>query len=243
MENRGWTGVDHYDNLAPMATILVTGSNRGIGLEFVRQYAEDGEHVLACCRTPAEADELRKLVNSNDKISVHPLDVGNGTSIDALARTLRDETIDILINNAGIIGARSGEIDYELWEEVFRVNTIGPFRIAQAFHTNLKRSETRKIVTLTSGMASTAANSGGYYDYRSSKAAVNNVMHGLAADWARERFIIVVISPGWVATDMGGRGAPLSPRESVSAMRKLIDGLKTSDSGRFLDYRGKEFPW
>jgi NAD(P)-dependent dehydrogenase (short-subunit alcohol dehydrogenase family) len=226
-----------------MATVLVTGASRGIGLEFVRQYAKDGAQVLASCRDPESARELQKLAASDPRIRVHRLDVTDGKNVDTLARELRGEAIDILINNAGIIGTRSGAMDYDLWEETLRVNTIAPFRIAQALRENLERGEARKIVTITSGMASTTTNSGGYYAYRSSKAAVNNVMRGLAADWSQDRFIVVVISPGWVATDMGGRGAPLSPAESVGAMRRLIAGLKRSDSGRFLDLNGRELPW
>ena len=226
-----------------MATVLVTGANRGIGIEFVRQYAKDGARVLACCRDPEAAQELKKLAGANERVQVHRLDVANGKSIVALTRELKHEPIDVLINNAGIIGTQSGPMDYDLWEEVLKVNTIGPFRMAQAFRPNLEKSDTRKIVTITSGMGSTATNSGGYYAYRSSKAGVNNVMHGLAADWGQDRFIIVVVSPGWVATDMGGRGAPLSPAESVSAMRRLISGLKRADNGRFLDHKGHELPW
>lgn len=226
-----------------MATVLVTGANRGIGLEFVRQYAKDGARVLAGCRDPEGAQELRQLAAPSERVQVHRLDVADGKSIDALARELRHEPLDILINNAGIIGTRSGPMDYDLWEQVLKVNTIGPFRMAQAFRPNLVKGDTRKIVTITSGMGSTATNSGGHHAYRSSKAAVNNVMHGLAADWGHDRFIIVVVSPGWVATDMGGRGAPVSPAESVSAMRRLIGGLKRSDNGRFLDHNGHELPW
>ncbi len=226
-----------------MATVLITGANRGIGLEFVHQYASDGARVFACCRDLKGAHELQRLAAADKRIAMHPLDVADGTSIDALARELRDEAIDILINNAGILGTRSGAMDYDLWEEVFRVNTIGPFRIAQAFRKNLEHGDMRKVITLTSGMGSTATNSGGYYAYRASKAAVNNAMRGLAADWAEDRFIVLVISPGWVATDMGGRGAPLSPADSVGAMRRVIAGLKRSDNGRFLDHSGQELPW
>jgi NAD(P)-dependent dehydrogenase (short-subunit alcohol dehydrogenase family) len=226
-----------------MATVLVTGANRGIGLEFVRQYAKEGARAFACCRDPDSAPELQKLATSHGCVAVHRLDVADGKSIEALARELRHEPIDILINNAGILGRQSGPVDYAAWEESFRVNTIGPFHMAQALRENLERGESRKIVTITSGMGSTSTNSGGYYAYRSSKAAVNNAMHGLAADWSRDRFIIVVVSPGWVATDMGGRGAPLSPTRSVADMRRLIEGLKRSDNGRFLDHKGHELPW
>ena len=226
-----------------MTSVLITGANRGLGLEFARQYAEDGARVFACCREPTRAPELNRLAATHSNVSVHAMDVADGAAIDALAQSLKPEPLDILINNAGIIGAEGRGIDYALWEEVFRVNTIAPFRIAEAFRDNLKKAKTRKIVTITSGMGSTANSGGGYYDYRSSKAAVNNVMHGLAQDWAGDGFVIVVVSPGWVATDMGGRGAPLKPKDSVSAMRKLIARLSASDNGRYLDYRGNEIPW
>ena len=166
-----------------------------------------------------------------------------GTTVETLARELKGEPIDLLINNAGIIGTRSGPPDYALWEEVFRVNSIGPFRMAEAFHGNLKKGATRKIVTITSGMGSTANNGGGYYPYRSSKAAVNNIMRGLSQDWSHDGFIVIVIHPGWVQTDMGGRGASLPARESVAAMRKIFARLRPSDNGKFLDYRGQEIAW
>jgi NAD(P)-dependent dehydrogenase (short-subunit alcohol dehydrogenase family) len=227
-----------------MATVLVTGANRGIGLEFVRQYAADGDTVFACCRNPEGADALAKIAaGSNGRVRVHPLDVADGGSVERLAGALKHEPIDLLINNAGIIGTRSGRPDYALWEEVLRVNAIGPYRMAEAFHDNLKKTATRKIVTITSGMGSTANNGGGYYPYRSSKAAVNNIMRGLSHDWGHDGFIVIVIHPGWVQTDMGGRGASLSPKESVAAMRKIFARLKPSDNGTFLDYRGNTIAW
>jgi NAD(P)-dependent dehydrogenase (short-subunit alcohol dehydrogenase family) len=249
IEDREWTEANDYPNLAPIATgtpmvaVLITGANRGLGLEFARQYAEDGARIIATCREPARADALQRLAQAHPKLSVHALDVTDGGAIEALARATASEPLDILINNAGIIGSEGRAIDYGLWEELFRVNAIAPFRIAQAFREHLKKATTRKIVTITSGMGSTAGAGGGYYDYRSSKAAVNNIMHGLAQDWGRDGFIVVVVSPGWVATDMGGRSAPLKPGDSVSGMRKLIAGLTPADNGRYLDYRGNEIPW
>ncbi len=226
--------------------VLVTGANRGLGLEFVKQYAEAGATVYACCRDPGSKD-LRKISDATGgKVSLHGLDVANAQSVAALAKGFGREPLDILINNAGIYGPRNqtaDDMDYEGWAQTFAVNTIAPFRMAQAFHANLSAGRERKLITITSGMGSTARQPGDYFAYRSSKAAVNNVMHGLAQAWRDDGIISVVIHPGWVKTDMGGKNADLEPHESVAGMRRVISKLGKADSGRFLDYRGQEIPW
>ncbi|HEY1961997.1 MAG TPA: SDR family oxidoreductase, partial [Rhizomicrobium sp.] len=164
----------------------------------------------------------------------------------ALGKQLADEAIDIVINNAGTYGPKrqsADEMDFDGWAYTLAVNTMGPLAVAQAFHENLKRGGEKKLITITSGMASTAETEGGYLAYRSSKAAVNNVMRNVAVGWRGEGIISVVLSPGWVRTDMGGSGAPLSPEESVSGMRRVIAGLKESDSGKFLSWRAQEVAW
>ncbi|HEX3942683.1 MAG TPA: SDR family oxidoreductase [Rhizomicrobium sp.] len=229
-----------------MTTVVVTGANRGIGLEFVRQYAGDGAKVIACARDPHHADVLKELSVANSMIDVRPLDVSDFTACAALGKDLAGEPIDILINNAGTYGPKrqdADDMDFEGWAYTFAVNTMGPLALSQALHENLKRGREKRLITITSGMASTATTEGGYLAYRASKAAVNNVMRNLSVDWRRDRIIAVVISPGWVRTDMGGAGAPLLPEQSVSGMRKVIAGLTLSNSGKFLNWDSGERPW
>jgi NAD(P)-dependent dehydrogenase (short-subunit alcohol dehydrogenase family) len=228
-----------------MVSVLVTGANRGIGLEFVRQYAADGARVFACARDPEAADELKKVIAaSGGKASLHHLDVTDVAQLAALAHGLRNEVIDILINNAGIDGPMShGVIDEEKWLEVFRVNTIAPYRIARALHGHMKKSSSPKIVSISSQLGSISQSSGYALDYGASKAALNYVMHALAMQWSKDGFIIVSMSPGWVQTDMGGTGAPLTPDESVGSMRAVIARLTRRDNGHFLGPDGKDIPW
>ena len=169
-----------------VSTILVTGANRGIGLEFVRQYAEAGERVIACARHP-NAPLLKQIsTTAKGRVSIHHLDVTDHDAVVALAAGLRDETIDILINNAGIEGEKSrGLIDYPRWELVFRTNTIAPFRMAETFHAHMKRAANARIIGISSQLGSIAQSSGYAMDYSASKAALNHVMHSLAKKWAR----------------------------------------------------------
>jgi NAD(P)-dependent dehydrogenase (short-subunit alcohol dehydrogenase family) len=231
-----------------MPSALITGANRGLGLEFARQYLADGWQVYAASRDPASASELRRLADgSDDKLRILAVDVTDPASIHAAATQLDGQAIDLLLNNAGIIGPRGqtiGNIDYEAWREVFAVNVMGSMRVSEAFVDNVARSDRKLIVTLTSGMGSIADNtSGGSILYRSSKAAVNMVMRSLAVDLAPRGIICVVINPGWVRTDMGGINASLEPSESVSRMRHIIATLGPKQSGKFFNHTGREYPW
>jgi NAD(P)-dependent dehydrogenase (short-subunit alcohol dehydrogenase family) len=227
--------------------VLVTGANRGLGLEFVKQYAEDGATVFACCRDPGAAKALRAVSDAaGGKVSTHALDVTSPASITALGKAFGGEPIDILINNAGVYGPAkqsADDMDYDGWAQTLAVNTIAPLRIAQAFHEDIRKSREKKLVTITSGMGSSARHDGGYFAYRASKAAVNNVMHGLARAWKADGIIVVLFDPGWVKTDMGGKNAPLEPHESIAGMKTVIARLSAADSGKFLNYSGKEVPW
>src|SRR5436305_4040222 len=229
-----------------MSTVLATGVNRGIGLEFVRQYASDDAKVIACARDPKDADDLKQLATEHRQIEIRTLDTSDFKACAALGKQLAHEAIDILINNAGTYGPKrqsANDMDFEGWAYTFAVNTMGPLALSQALHENLKRGREKKLVTITSGMASTATTEGGYLAYRASKAAVNNVMRNLSVDWRKDGIIVAVLSPGWVRTDMGGAGAPLSPEQSVSGMRQVIADLTQSDSGKFLNWDGGERPW
>jgi NAD(P)-dependent dehydrogenase (short-subunit alcohol dehydrogenase family) len=231
-----------------MSTLLITGANRGLGLEFTRQYAAAGWRVLACCRTPENAQSLQALASRlPDQISVHALDVSDLNAIDILAQQLRDTPIDLIINNAGIYPDRHGGFgytDYDAWMMAFLVNTMAPMKITEAFVSNLERGAGKTVATISSKMGSLDDNtSGGCYLYRSSKAAVNMVVKSLSLDLASRGIRVVVLHPGWVQTDMGGPNALTTPEKSVSGMRNVIDHLTKEDSGRFISFDGADVPW
>jgi len=231
-----------------MPSVLITGANRGLGLEFARQYLADNWHVFATCRNPARADKLKALAKSaGGKLTVLEMDVTKPEIIRKAATQLDGSAVDLLINCAGIIGAsgqRPGNIDYDSWAHVFDVNTMGPLRVLESFIDHIARSERRLVVSITSGMGSLADNtSGGSIAYRSSKAALNMAMRSTAIDLEPRGISCVVINPGWVRTDMGGPNATLTPQESVSAIRRMIVTLGRKDTGKFYHYDGSEYPW
>ncbi len=229
-----------------MTTVLITGANRGIGLEFARQYAADGAEIIACCREPAKADALNALAKSSPNVRIAALDVTNSNSIAALAQDLKGTPIDILINNAGVGGPREraqGIIPAETWLKIFAVNSVAPVAVAIALHGNLMAGKDKKLVTITSQLGSIANHGGGAYPYHASKAAVNSFMRGLAREWARDGISVGIFHPGWVQTDMGGTNAPVTPPQSVSGLRAQIAKLSLPNSGTFRDYTGKEIAW
>ena len=232
-----------------MKTMLITGANRGIGLEFCKQYAVAGWRVLACSRRPEGSEALNTLAASHsEQIIVRALDVGNHSQIEKLAESLSDESIDLLINNAGIYNTSPtgtvGNADYEAWMHSFLINTIAPLRMVQAFTSQIARSGQKTSVTISSQMGSIADNtSGGSYIYRTSKAAVNMIVKTLAIDLKSTGITSVALHPGWVKTDMGGQNALISTTESVSGMRNVINHLTPADSGKFIAYDGKMVPW
>jgi len=232
-----------------MKTTLITGANRGIGLEFARQYAADGWRVLACSRHPEKSDALKKLAAKYPgQIIVHALDVADHAQIERLAQVLANESIDLLINNAGIYPDSDkngfGHTDYAEWMQAFRINTMATLKIAENFATQIARSKQKTIVTITSKMSSIADNgSGGNYLYRTSKAAVNMVVKSLAIDLKPRGITAVLFHPGWVKTDMGGQNAMITAEQSVSGIRQVISSLTNADSGKFFAYDGQVIPW
>ncbi len=231
-----------------MPSVLITGANRGLGLEFARQYGAAGWRVLACCRKPETAADLRALAHASDgRTTVHPLDVAEAGHVAALADELKYQPIDLLLNNAGVYGPNKmifGRLDYATWAEVFAVNVLGPTRMIERFIDHVAQSEQKKIVCLSSLMGSITRNtSGRHYLYRSTKAALNMVVRSLAIDLRDRGVTLVALHPGWVRTDMGGPDADLAPEESVRGMVRVIDGLGGWDSGKFLSYDGSEVPW
>lgn len=229
-------------------TILITGANRGIGLELVTRYAAEGWRVLACCRQPESAVELQIRSDRNPgRINIHALDVSDGARIRSLAAELKGEPIDILFNNAGVRGGNRqdpGNVDVATWLQTFRINTIAPLQMAAAFLDHIAGSRLRIIATMGSIMGSIAENStGGEYIYRSTKAAVHMVGRSLAMDLRPRGIISVVLHPGWVKTDMGGPNAHIFPAESAAGLQRVLAQLRPEDSGRFFDFRGNEIPW
>jgi NAD(P)-dependent dehydrogenase (short-subunit alcohol dehydrogenase family) len=228
-----------------MTSILVTGANRGIGYEFVRQYASEGARIFACCRTTGKAVALEKLAAESDgRVTIHALEVTSGPSIVSLTRELHDQPLDILINNAGIKGDLHSfsPASNDMWEEVFRVNTIAPFRMAQALRPNLDLGQRKLVISISSGRGSHLRHRGDGIAYCSAKSALNSAMFGLSVQWKNDGYTIVMIAPGPVQTDMNP-DARLTPEFSIGSMRKVIAGLTTKDNGRYLDYENKDVLW
>jgi NAD(P)-dependent dehydrogenase (short-subunit alcohol dehydrogenase family) len=219
-----------------MPSILITGANRGLGLEFAKQYAAHDYRVFATARDLGAAPELLALSKTNHNVTVHPLDTGKGESVQALARELDGQPLDIVLNNAGVMGPKQqslGSIDYAGMLDTFNVNSIGPLRIAEALLDNVRKGHRKLIAAITSGMGSIADSGGGSYAYRASKAALNMSYHNLALDLKERGIIAIVINPGWVQTDMGGPRAALAPSVSIAAMRKVFDEVTLTDTGNF----------
>ena len=209
-----------------MPTALITGAGRGLGRELARQYAADGWKVIGTERRDMDMTDRRQIRE--------------------FAARLRGEPIDLLFCNAGITGRKGmsiGSFDFDSWEEILRVNLIGAAAVAEAFLENVAASERRIIAMMSSRLGSISESSGMTLPYSTSKAALNMLAKGLAAELASRRIVVVALSPGWVRTDMGGESAPLAPEASVAGLRKVIQGLKRGDSGRFLAYDGAEIPW
>jgi NAD(P)-dependent dehydrogenase (short-subunit alcohol dehydrogenase family) len=236
------------NNSLVMETILITGANRGIGLEFCKQYAHSGHTVFACCRKPKSANVLANLAQQYPNVKLLPLDLSNGDSIDKLAVELSGQSIDVLINNAAVYGDDNsqgfGKLDYQLWQDVFTVNTLASVRMTEALLPNLLAGNKKLVVAITSKMGSIADNSsGGCLLYRSSKAGLNAAMKSLSFDLAHRGVGVLILHPGWVQTDMGGPHALITSQQSVAGMLELINGFSMTDSGQFVDYTGKQVPW
>jgi NAD(P)-dependent dehydrogenase (short-subunit alcohol dehydrogenase family) len=222
-----------------MPTILITGANRGLGLEFVRQYAAAGWRVLATVRDP-----LSGRATSEAGGQVYVADIADETSLRRLKTSVAATMFDIVLNNAGVYGDRQdfGDVDVAEFLRVVRTTNIAPLKIAETF---ADRMDGRRIIAaVSSKMGSVADNgSGGSYAYRASKAALNMVVKGLAADLRPRGITTVALSPGWVRTDMGGAAAPLEASEAVAGMRAVLDRLSPADSGKFFHFDGTELPW
>lgn len=226
--------------------IVVTGASRGIGLELVRQYRGRGDAVVAACRSPDGATALHALGREyGDRLRVLACDVGDDDSVAAFAAALEGTAVDLLINNAGV-GDWAGldAVNTADALRVYNINALGPLRVTRALRPNLRAGIGRKVAHVTSGMGSIGDNSsGGAYAYRMSKAALNMASKSLAIDLADDGIVSVVINPGWVQTDMGGAGAPLTVQDSAEGMMARFDELTLAHTGAFLNWRGGEYAW
>ncbi len=226
---------------------VISGANRGIGLEFVRQLLVRGDSVDAGVRAPAEARLLQGIAREVEgRLRILPLDVQDPLSIQAFAAVVSESPVDVLINNAGVSGKWQGlaELDIEDVARTIAINALGPLRLTGALMPALLKSATRKVVHISSRMGSLAENAeGGAYAYRLSKASLNMGMRSIANDYRSQGHITGALNPGWVKTDMGGPDAPLRADESVRGMLQVIDRLSPEQSGQFLDFQGKDIPW
>lgn len=229
-----------------MQTVLITGSNRGIGLELARRYAAAGDHVLACCREPAKAAALQALGGKN--VTVCGVHVADGASVAALARQIGDRPIDVLINNAGMAGPAMqkqslAEMDFDSWAETFAVNTMAPFRMLQTFRKNLAAGSNPRAVTITSQMGAIAWPYPVMYAYCSSKGAVNKVMKMASEELKKEGITVLLVHPGFVKTDMGGPNAEITPEESAAGIVAVIEQASLATTGSFFKWNGEVHPW
>ncbi len=230
-----------------MSTVLITGANRGIGLELTRCYIARGDTVIACCRSPEKADDLRQIKDQGKaRVYIHELDVTDSASIEALKASLGPMVIDILINNAGIIGPdvqSTLDMDFDGFLETLNINTLSPLRMLQTFQDALKASATPKAITISSKMGSFTSEATDRVAYRTSKAAVNRLMFAAAHDLKPEGIIVAVMHPGWVQTDMGGPNADITTTQSAAGIIKVIEKLDINSTGQFFAWDGSEIQW
>ncbi|MFM2044938.1 MAG: hypothetical protein RLY86_3514 [Pseudomonadota bacterium] len=228
-----------------MPTIVITGANRGIGLELARQYAADGWRVIATARDTAKAGDLSAIAG----VEVHALDVTDPAGIQAFADGLGPVTVDVLINNAGIMGAAFPQqskdgVDGEGWMRTMTTNTLAPVLLTLALREALARAPRPVVANMSSQLGSVAQNeSGGMYAYRVSKAGLNMANKSLAVDLREHNICCIVLHPGWVKTDMGGPQAPVEIPDSAAGLRQVIAGATLEQTGRFFAYDGRELPW
>ena len=236
-----------------MPTVLVTGANRGLGYEHVKQYAQKGWKVIACARNPKKATELENLKDKyDDNFIIEQLEVIDHPRIEELAEKYSNTSIDILINNAGTTGPlgvpgamdyqKIDSMDYEIWRDILEVNLISPFKVATAFHDHIAQSEKKLLIMMSSDLGSIEQNTfGGFYSYRASKAALNIISKGMSVDW--QDLTVIALAPGWCKTYLGGEEAEIHPDESVENQQAMFEKIITSNSGMFLDRFGKEVHW
>jgi len=252
----GASDVKIKDPLSP--TILITGSNRGVGLALVKEFAAQGWNVIATARRPAEAADLNALSAANPKILVEPLDVTSVASMRALAARMNGVPVDVLFNNAAILGDRNdtgnakqqlGGLDEALFDQVMKTNVYGPLKLSEILAGNVAASQQKKIIGVTSGLGSLTlmGKMSRFYYYQMSKAALNMGFRALRNDLQPRGITVAILAPGMVDTDLlaesGYRGKALSPAESAAGLYKLVQGLTPADPGIPVNVDGKPIPW
>ena len=225
-----------------MHNILIIGANRGLGLEFAKQYSNEENNVFATTRNKNDAKELYSIKN----IKVFELDLNSDKSLDNFIKDISSQKIDILIHNAGIF--RDEQLDEDLdinaWMNEMRINAVVPIILARKLKNNIQMGTDKKIIFISSQMGSIDDNySGRFYFYRSSKSALNSAAKSLSIDWKEEGISILILHPGWVKTDMGGDNAKLEIPDSISQMIKVIQDLNVANSGSFVNYAGEKLEW
>lgn len=230
-----------------MSTILITGANRGIGLALTEAFANRGDRVIATVRNPDQLHDLAAVMSHHPAlVEVHRLEVTDPVSVAALAERLDGRPLDVLINNAGVIGPERQsplDMDFDGWLEALKVNTLAPLRVAQALLPNLRLGEHPKILTVSSGMGSMAFHASDHVAYRSSKAAVNKAMQCLATELKGEGIAVAVCHPGWVKTEMGGIRADITPEMSATGLTRIVDHMSLAHSPAFHAWDGAAIPW
>jgi NAD(P)-dependent dehydrogenase (short-subunit alcohol dehydrogenase family) len=227
---------------------MIVGATRGIGLELTKQYAEEGNSVIACARDTGSASLLDELASGSDNITIEQLDVSNPSSIEEASNKIGDTAIDTVIIVAGAVGGMPenqsiDNIDIEEWHRTLDTNTIGPLLVAKAFKDNLVSSGDGNLMILSSQLGASTWPMGGMYIYSTTKAAVGKAGKILSLDWAEEPITVSIMHPGWVQTDMGGPTAEITAEESASGIRNVINGLTKEDSGNFYKWNGEIHPW
>ena len=227
--------------------IVVIGASRGLGLELCHQYLVRGDKVYACCRKPEQASELLAMKQEYaDRLETVPLDVNNEGMLKNLPHAI-NESVDILIHNAGIYGPKQrtfDQVEAKDWMEVLHTNTVAPLMVIQQLADKVSAGHEKKIILMSSKVGSMGDNnSGGSYMYRSSKAALNSVGKSLSIDLKDRGIKVAIVHPGWVRTDMGGPNGLIDVETSITGLVKVIDSLTEAKSGQFLAYDGAEIPW
>ncbi len=242
---------------ADAATVLITGSNRGIGLELARQYADLGWNVIATSRTPDDDIDLQTLASKHGNLRIEALDVSDHDQIEALAAKLTDTPIDVLMNNAGILGGEPdvqtiGNIDFQSMEQVYKTNAIGPMKMAEAFLEHVAASDQKKIAVITSGTASlTNVRPSPFYKalylYRMSKTAINIGYRALSLEVAPQGISVGILAPGVVETRLlqqaGYGGMGMTTEDSVTGVIRNVENLGPETSGQYILHNGKTVPW
>ena len=230
-----------------MTNVFITGANRGLGLGFVKSFLAKNANVICTTRNISGSQELLECKKKYpNNIEVLELDLLKENSENTLSDLLSDKPIDILINNAGVGNSNQqfGSVSSKPWLEVLKVNLIAPLMITQSIIENVKKGSGKKIYFLSSQLGSIGDNtSGGMYIYRSSKTGLNQIVKSLSVDLKAHGITVISLHPGWVKTDMGGPNAPVSIEESIEGMMKVIKATDIRDTGRFLNYDGRELPW